>query len=242
MTDRERIQALGDTLFAVGQALPAVVEAIDRLEQGVLEANGNASGARAEASRAADSSVRCEAKLDAFLRLAPPLPPMRAESPSGLDLRQAARTAASGEFERMARTSDGPRDVVQATPAKLTAVTEGVVEMVFARREAAAKAKADADRLAEIDRRKKEAEDAEKARIEQARKDRRKVIMAVLLAAAGVIGTSIATRIVSKAEGLAQGRQQGVTEGHDMALKEVRAASASASPAPAMPASVAPSR
>lgn len=234
MTEREKTAAMGDTLFAFGHALPAIVAALDRHDQGILEANASASSARAEATRAADASVRTEAKLDAFLRMPPPLPPMRTESPSGLDLRQAARTAASGEFERMARTSDGPRDVVQATPAKLTAVTEGVVERVLLAREAATKAKADADRLAAIDAQKKKDEEDAKARSEQSRKDRRKIVMAALLAAAGVIGTGIATRIVSKAEGY--------TQGHGDAIREVHQAAPVATVGPQMPASVAPSR
>jgi len=224
MTDRERVYAVGDTLFAVKQAFPAFVETFDRHEQGILEAN-------AVASRVETKVDILSQKFDGLAAvLRAPLPPMRPESPSTLDLQAKARTEISGEFQKVAKSSGGPPNIVTATPEKLTSIVDGLVAKVLAEKEAQAKAAADAARLAEIDAKaKKELLDAEEARKQQA-KDRRKIIMAALLAAAGVIGTSVATHAISKAEGLQQG--------HDQAVKELRAAGPTMPP-PSAPASVA---
>lgn len=125
------------------------------------------------------------------------LPPMRLEAPSTVSAVESIKTKISGEFEKIAKESQGP--YVEADPRRLMQVVEKTITEELARRDAAKQALEQAAKL-------KAFEDAAHAR----KKFLQKAVGAFLVAVATAAGT------------WAWGKTQGHIEGKQAAYDEVR--------------------
>jgi hypothetical protein len=124
------------------------------------------------------------------------VPPMRPPTDSSLDLMEKARSQVSSEYSRLARETEGPSGVVQATPDKLTAIAEKAVKVALEER----RQRDDTLRLQAYD---------------DAIKDRRKWMIRLASAFVMAIVGAAGTWTWGKAAGHVEGHDSGVIEGRN---------------------------
>lgn len=211
-TEHEMAQNYATLAVHHGILWPRVVAALEYLRGHLIGAKGEAASARA-AVEGVKASLEAHTKEVRLVREALQgqlavtqlgLPPMRPEAPSTVSMVDSITKKVSGEFERIARESEGP--YVEAEPKRLLAAVERAVGEELAKKEALRKAAEDAARLAAF----------ERAAADK-RKLLRKVVGGFLLAMASAGGS------------WAWGKAQGHIEGRQAAMSEVRSVAASAS-------------
>lgn len=118
----------------------------------------------------------------------PPLPPARAESPSSMDLAEQAKAVASVKVAELVKKTDGPN--IDVPPGDVEKVIEDVVDEMLRKRAEAERVKAELARLASLD-----------AAAEQRKKDRRKVMLACVVAFFAAIATGAGAWTWGKTQG-----------------------------------------
>lgn len=201
-TDREYAQAYATIAIHHGQTYKNIVHALEYLRGHLVGARGEAAMAAKKAAEAADG-VRLlrEAIEGKKAAEALGLPPMRPEAPSTVEMAESIKKKISGEFGKIALETKGPH--VETDPRRLVDVVGKAIDEEMARREAAQKAKRDADELdarrqADVDRKKRN------------RKYIKLAVAAFVTSAAGGFGT------------WTWGKAQGHLEAHAEAVDEVK--------------------
>jgi hypothetical protein len=209
-TDRELAQTYATLAVHHGILWPRVVHALEYLR-------GHLIGMRGEVSTTAkEVKLLREALQGQIAAAALGLPKYRPEAPSTVDAVESIKTKISGEFQKIARESIGPK--VEAEPQRLLQIVDKAVTEEMAKREAVRKA---AEAAAELQ--------AFKDARERRKKTIRKAAGAFVLAVATAAGT------------WTWGKAQGHIEGKQATLDEMRRAPtavATVAPAPSAPAAV----
>lgn len=198
-------QAYATFALHYGQYLPKVSMALEYLHGHVIGARGDVAKIAAEMKKLREELQGQRAMRELGL------PAMRPEAPSTVDVAECIKTKVSGAFEQIAKETKGPH--IEADPKRLAAVVGAAVDEELARREAAQKAKKDAEEL-----------EMRRQTDVQRQKDRRKIIRVMVLAFAAAVATAAGTWTWGKASGVAEeGRRQHSTSAPPAAVPAIMA-------------------